>query len=512
LNTSGYIGIAGTVMIAYGFWSYFGSGDAAEQPETSGSNSSEFHTTTVDGREQAKLVNVSVLWTGNTIKLEELAVNWREDVGSNKAVPTPLPKFFHKEISDFYLTYIDPIKHLVGARKVVINSILSILDKEGMCPCVVRDQKELYENYDDETFAELAKIPLFRHSLAVARKCIASVADEVLIPNILIVSLGHDLGKIPAHHNKYYRSSDHPEISSMILAGIPEYITLPNRRELDGIIKAHHQLSPKNKIALLLKQCDQEARKDEMGAVLAPLLPTPDSAESQSRDEKENYTVQDVQLVQNGQRDSESNEKRLVDPMIIAEVEQPTVPEPLGMQSVVILTGSQAPEQQVEKEERGNIYTPRKVDISSWFDPGKIVDGIREIINQIERTSTGIHWYAVTAPDGLLYVRTDGLWQVLRKQFAIADLRMGDGDESQKRNILLSVVWALSEKEITVTEGMGETYYFIKANVISSSNKSTSMLLIPFRISAFGELPSNFEMQKPPLLKSLVKSIRRKDD
>jgi len=61
-----------------------------------------------------------------------------------------------------------------GARRDLIIMILTLLDKEGDCPSVVRKHKDEAERiYAEDSYALLETVPLYRHTLTVTRNFIA---------------------------------------------------------------------------------------------------------------------------------------------------------------------------------------------------------------------------------------------------------------------------------------------------------------------------------------------------
>ena len=230
-----------------------------------------------DRFDKKTLANASYTWTltdknslsGEVVNLKDLAVIWREPEPEKSAPPMPRPTFKNEEIDQFFAEMVEKRRTIKGARRMVIVKLLKMLDEDGDCPSVVRlNEKEAENKYPPDTFALLATVPLFRHTLHVARKCAAKVNQEVMLPDILIVSLGHDIGKIPAYHDKLYSTGDHPLISVIILNRITEYASLPNHVELDLIVRGHHNMKPDNLLTDLLKKSDQETRKEELAVLV----------------------------------------------------------------------------------------------------------------------------------------------------------------------------------------------------------------------------------------------------
>lgn len=500
MNTTLVIfGAVGTGMIGYGIWSY-------RKPDSDNEevieaehlpNSLPFRTREVKGVEQAKLSNVSNIWAGNKIYLKNIAKYWREQIGEvGGEQAAQMPVFKHEEINRFYSDIIAQQPIIKGPRKAIITKILEMLDNEGMCPSVVHGDKikDPDSDFEESTFTKLAMVPLYLHSIAVARKFVSKTSEEILLPNILIAALGHDLGKIPAHHKNYYSTGDHPQISLIILSSIPEYVGLPNRSELDRIIRGHHQMVPSNPLAVALKQCDQEVRNDELGALISRNKPQEHIAEQNESDEDEEEYKQ------------ESDMEEASSSVELTEAVQTPAP----------LTSSEQPEQSVATDhplgsEPKVQYKPNKVSLPTSLDTDALLAAIKKQINQVERGSFGIQWNAISMPNGLVYVKTDGLWQaVLEVCPDDTSIRAAEGDEATKRDILYTVVWQLGAKDAVATEMMGTNYYTIKTSVIGENDKISTWLLIPFRASAFGVLPSDLESTKPAILKKIVKAINLK--
>lgn len=500
MNTTLVIfGAVGTGMIGYGIWSY-------RKPDPNNEEVTEvehfptslpFRTRMVKGVEQAKLSNVSNIWAGNKIYLKNIAKYWREQLGEDGgAQSAEMPVFKHEEITRFYTDVIAQQPIIKGPRKTIITKLLEMLDNEGTCPSVVNGGKvkDPDSDFEDSTFTKLAMVPLYLHSLAVARKFVSKSSDEILLPNILIIALGHDLGKIPAHHKSYYSTGDHPQISLIILSSIPEYVGLPNRSELDRIIRGHHQMVPGNPLAVALKQCDQEVRNDELGALISRNKPQEHIAEQNESDEDEEEYKQEPDM-----EEASSS----VD---LTEADQTPAP----------LISSEQPEQSVATDhplgsEPKVQYKPNKVSLPTSLDTDVLLAAIKKQINQVERGSLGIQWNAISMPNGLVYVKTDGLWQAILEVCPDDTfIRAAGGDEATKRDILYTVVWKLGEKDAVLTEMMGGNYYAIKTYIISENDNVTNWFLVPFRASAFGVLPSDLESTKPAILKKIVKAINLK--
>jgi len=502
-------GLAGTAMIGYGIWSYRKPGSESDNrvviEEVFIPKFLPFRITEDKGSQQTKLSNVSNIWAGSKVYLKNIAKYWREQVGEEgEEQSVQMPVFTHVEITSFYNDVIAPQPIIKGPRKTIITKILVMLDNEGTCPSVVRSScnvKDPDSDFDESTFTQLAMVPLYQHSLAVASKFVGKTSEEILLPNVLITALGHDLGKIPAHHNKYYSTGDHPQISLIILSSIPEYVKLPNRTELDRIIRGHHQMSPNNPLAVALKQCDQEVRNDELGAIISRNALQKEAEEIEFDENDEEEADNDTQL---GETQAEV-------------VSNPTIPlalEPVQDPSFRVQTEQHEATDNPLGSEPKVKYKPKKVVLPSWYDADNILALIKHQVNQVERTASGIHWTAVSMANGIVYVKPEGLWKAIQETCAGRDASVlaAAGDEAAKRDYIFTVVWELGKiKDATAIEMMAKSYFTIKTAVIGDNDKVTNWLLIPFRASAFGVLPSEFESTKPAILKKLIKDIKLKE-
>ena len=188
------------------------------------------HSDKTPGQEQERLLlsKASKLWVDRVIPLSEASKIWvetKEDKNSG-----PRPSFEREAIDEFYTTYVEKRAYVTGSRKSLITRLLRLLDREGACPSVVRNKKQPdAENlYTDEVFAMLTEIPLWEHSLNVARHMVQRASQETIVPDVLIAALAHDIGKIPAYHDKGYSTGDHPIISASVLSGMSEFAQIPS--------------------------------------------------------------------------------------------------------------------------------------------------------------------------------------------------------------------------------------------------------------------------------------------
>lgn len=424
--------------------------------------------------EIAYLSELSYLWTDDEVEIRDASLLWREQIKAQASQPSR-PVFRHGEIEKFFRELIEHRPSVHGARRVLIIKILTMLDEEGDCPSVVRKNKNEAERiYSDDTYALLETVPLYRHSLTVARNFIAKADQEALMADMIIIALAHDIGKIPSYHDSMYNMGDHPMTAGLILKGIPEFMSLPNKDDILRAIGGHHLLKSDNILTDGLKMSDHDARQNELAEL---------------------YSARREQMKQEQTKQEQESGGASQAPVRTeaAESRPPEEPRehPLG-----------------DLESREN-FSPNQLDLPAWFDAEAILTALKKRINVVETTPKGDQWWSVSTPQGLVFVKTDGLWAALR------DVRGDDpalvateAFESEKRNLLYTVVRALSTtRDAIANQYVADRYYTTQVSVVTGGGRRLKELLIPFKAQAFGEKPSALEELKTPRLKRMVRDV-----
>ena len=426
--------------------------------------------------EVTTLKELSHLWKDKEIKIQDASCLWRERAAPRTA-ELPRPQFKHEEIDRFYADMIEERPSVSGARRTLIIKLLTMLDDEGDCPSVVRAHAQEAERmYQEDSFTMLATIPLYRHTLAVARNFIAKADQEALLADMIIMALAHDIGKIPSYHDKMYRSGDHPIIAGLILNSIPEYVSLPNRVDIDRAVTGHHLLRSDNILTDGLKLSDHEARQSELAILYA------EARENQK------------QALENGGDVSP--------PVIASETKSST-------NASTLPPPGEEREHPLGNQESQENYCPTKLDVPTWFDADALLTAVKKRINLVVATPKGERWVAVSTDSGIVFVNPEGLWSAIREVCGIdPHVLAAEGNESEKRNILYTVVSELSRtRNAIVTEYVSDGYYTTQVSVVTGGGKRITSLLIPFKTQVFGETASSLEELKTPQLKRMVKDI-----
>ena len=427
--------------------------------------------------EVTSLAELSHLWTDNEIEIKDAACLWRERA-AKESRGLPRAEFSNTEIDRFYTEMIEGRPSISGTRRLLIVKLLTMLDEAGDCPSVVRaNRNEAELMYSDESYAMLATVPLYRHTLNVARNFIAKADQEALLADMIIMALAHDIGKIPSYHDRMYSSGDHPIIAALMLNSIPEYVALPNRDDIERAIKGHHLLKSDNILTNKLKLSDHEARQGELARLYAKISECPNN-------------------------DSKAEEQQ-------------------SHVSVSVAAGSSSPNPQDHVEEQENPlgnsesrvkFFPVKLEVPTWFEADAILAALKKRINQVESTAKGEKWSAVSTNQGLVFVNPEALWAAIKEVSGFdPQILASEGFESEKRNLLFTVV-----SELSITRGaiakqyVADGYYTTQVSIITGGAKRLSYLLIPFTAESFGETPSALEALKTAQLKRMVKEIRIK--
>jgi hypothetical protein len=439
--------------------------------------------------------NVTRMDDQKVIHLCEIAKIWRN-------IPMPenkkekelilIPVFRRAEISSFYANEIEKRPVINGQKKVLICKILTILDEQGECSSVVRKaEKESDCQYGDELFVKLATIPLWEHSLDVARAVMRRVTHQVMIPDVLIVALGHDLGKIQAYQNAYYRSGDHPILSIIALSAIPEFKEVKNREELSRIVRHHHiSLPVEEPLLKILKEADAEARFDEIARVGG-----------------DPYAYQE-------KAEPKKNQPTTKKPDNKAGKSSPKVSPPLKCPAPLTSKDKGGEDPGVPSSNNSPSHcpslavSPPQTDAPSfWLDLSVLLNAIFQRINVLENG----RWSAISSPQGLVYVNPHALWEEIER-IAVSNPRVlaAASDEGLKRKLLHETVEALAKRGAVQSEGirLDKGYYTTQAIVVIPSGKTIPMFLVPFYCEAFGVLISALEAGKPIGLHKMVKTIR----
>lgn len=475
-------GIAGLFLIGYGIRTMLS--DSDEQSARAPDLTLQPCPSDGDATEKKRLDEICHLWEGTRIPLAKLAPIWRDVEDNQPEEKRPRPKFIHPEIDAFFAKHVEqPI--VKGRRRLVVEKLLLKLDLEGDCPSVVgygqanNDEKE--RKYSKNCYDYLATVPLWKHSLNVAEQLISKLAYKVMIPDALIMALGHDIGKIPAQYRATYTQADHPEISVLVLNSYPEYLGLNNHAELSKIIKSHHYIVQNTPMATSLKTADQDARKLELSGFVTEDEPIiPESASTVPADPM-------------------SADPPQPGPQTTEPASSASPPPPPKTENPPLLDegGKQAK------------YIPQEIPLPEWLDLDAVLSSMEKFINVVEKTpDLKLLYHAVSVKEGFVWVKDEFLWKTINDVAGVqTDLVAASADEAARRNWLYSVVRELVRRGKVAVEFMKEGFYLAPCSIITIKGRSIPGYMIPFYAAAFGQLPSDLEKRKGSQLYKMVTQI-----
>lgn len=436
----------------------------------------------IPGKTVVGLETVSKLWQDAEVPLAEAANLWREPEEKDEEITRiTRPKFESEEIEAFFVEYVMEKPMVKGARRNVIIHLLKMLDVEGDCPSVVKGGDTEPENdMPQKTFDYLAKISLRKHSLDVARLFASKTKNDAILADILIIALGHDIGKIKRHHKALYTSADHPQISSSLLNGISEFASLPNKADISRAIVGHHLNKTSDTLTALLMKADSESRQNDFSksynehAKILPDLP-PDSPSTES-------------------------------------TTAPQAAKRLGFKKAsknALGDTNATPSAFAEKEDdRG--YRTQPVDLPEWFSSKSLLSAVEPYVNKLQISEDNKKSWVAASSKGIVYLREDAVWGLLESIGGLSDpLFMASSvNENSRRDMVRTIVDALVGEDMIAKDYLPKDGYAVYATVINGQGKSHKSLVIPILTHAFGKLDSDFESLKEATFARFVAKIK----
>lgn len=424
---------------------------------------------------------VSQLWKTHEMKkipFAGIAHYWR-NMETIETKPPRVIAFQHSEVTAFFEKKIKDTAFFTGTVFDAVVDVLEMLDKFGDCPSVVnlREDEPESKGYAADIYAELAKVPLYLHSIHVAEEAITCAKDGIQIPKLVITALCHDLGKLPDHYLHFYKSGQHPFGSLAIVESIESVSSLKYINDIKEAVRNHHSQS-ESWLDNVLRDCDQAARRKEISALTLPFK-TPPTGE------------QAVVIPQQGdpvQRKQETTEERTANKEY-SEIDSSdkTVP-------VVV---------NIESSEEKTRSKRKLIDISSWFDVQLFLKDISKVIN------TALHkerFWSVLELNGYVYVKPIAMWEIIRQHsFGNAQVTAAGSCEQTKDNIIYTVVSELRKIGAIATHFFGEGYFgqvfYLNPN---SEGKGYELFLIPFKAEVFGDAVHAAEQRRTDIMKQTI--------
>lgn len=417
---------------------------------------------------EIRLQDLSRLWTKDgdrTIHISKLSPLWRDDRAITNQEQTV--HFLHERVSSFMAMINNkPWFKRSSRHKAVCLQILQLLDQEGDCPSVVDVQGDVEGSWDDSTYKLLARTSLLDHSLNVAEEAIGLLSENNalhVIPDTMIASLAHDLGKLESIQGYLYSLGEHPLAAGRPLGAIPEFNNIPKKDEILQAIKLHHK-KPIGLLGKTLKKADQRARQRELDRTSQETAPKDNVASAETTEQHLQSYSQAAWKAQADIYDESTETNR-----------QPHT-------SAI----------------------PQRVDVSSWFDSKAFLEELKPYINKM----FGRRFVAFSMPDGHVYFQAKVLEEVSRKMSEKAGCMelatMGSRDESM-RDILFTIVNQLRSNDDVIARGLiKDTFFGGYFTVTRKIGKTIKGYYTPFHAEAFGSI-AEMEQAKPKMLRDIIK-------
>ncbi len=177
--------------------------------------------------------------------------------------------FGHEVVREFY----DPYRQIFESQKASEGymKLLEFLDRYGTCPSIVTVGGDSEGDELNTVSRILEGITLREHSVNVAREMLKLLKEtyrdyENLIPEALIISFGHDIGKAPVlREGGAYAKADHPILSEMKLKELFSGVEPHWFEQALEIVREHHGRM-KEQLGQLLIKADSRAREKEIAS------------------------------------------------------------------------------------------------------------------------------------------------------------------------------------------------------------------------------------------------------
>jgi hypothetical protein len=450
---------------------------------------------------QIELGDLSQIWhkpdEERVISLAELSRNWLEHPAAQvKAPEPPPPAFRHTEIAEFHQELVQGNANMVENVRLCIDELLRILDEEGDCPSVVnRNTNEAEGKLETNVYARLAGLPLYRHSLNVAREMAARCNQPLMAPKEVITGLAHDLGKLLSYQEVMYCTGDHPLVAPTVLEKIESFRKLTYTGEVTDAVRQHHRAQPESDLGKRLKCADQICRNKEIAAMLGP---------GKAKRHVEKGPEHDHATVKNAP-DSDSKGK-------VAEPRQKSRASPMEADGKVAAQETQAANAAIfgaYQDQDTDIFGAtggngepivNSIVLIEWFDPAAALSYLKQFINRLK----GGRFVAFSMPDGTVYIQVAFFWMAA-KRLSRNDSKLltADADIQARRDIMFSMVERLKEMKTIATDLLGPGYFMARFVINPDSEDPREDNFIPFRAEAFGESVSVLEARKVHRLREI---------
>jgi hypothetical protein len=383
------------------------------------------------------LSELAKIWLENgEVHLSELAPIWCDKLVNKIETSRTRLDFDHPRIQEFY---IDHVLSLCGEHRDVVEELLKMLDSEGDCPSVVNVMTDIEVSLNSSTYELLGQTTLLDHTLNVAEDGIRLLDKntQFLLPDIIIATLAHDIGKLPSIKTYLYALGEHPLTACKVLIEIESFNRLARK---DAILKAvtHHHKKPEEFLGQTLRRADQMAREMEFQLLLLKLPPLEEQRPA-------GYELPSLAP-------------------LMDEVEKPKPAKNDDLYKAVTLP---------------------------WFNLEAMIEELRPHINQLQDRR---RFTAFSMSNGYVYVQPNLIEKIAKKQAEQAGvLDVVSKDEKNMPEVLVSIIKSLRQEEMLAGEFVKPGYFGTYFNINFRSGYVMKGYYVPFHAEVFGSIG---EMEK----------------
>lgn len=473
----------------------------------------------------------SKLWKKNEDEkntLKSLSKLWRNDVNDGLQLAPDKPMFVHREIRLFFKDFVDGKPFFVGNGLLATVELLKLLDSKGKCPSVVNKREDEPERgYDRGVYKALKTIPLYLHTINVAREIVTMVPEGAMVRKAVIAALAHDTGKITQYYDKLHGTGIHAFVGVSILDRIKPLKDLKFYDEIIDAVKNHHR-NPEAQLGQLLKKADQEARRKEIAeycseeleeemalaetraACKSELADKPVSEPTVKPNPKSKKTAQSNLLAELNANTNKSEAPEE------GEVAEPVKPIGKPMKTMTDLMGAGVDMESTPADlfgEAGSAPTPGERDLMGenpppktsrsqnirkikipWFDVDAALKLLDVTVNQLQAG----RWLSISMPDGTVYVRPEVLFSAAETLSNNApEIKIARGDEQTKDSIIYAMVSAFRKAGAIEETLVDEAHYGSEFIINPGRPGQYNKYLVPFKTEAWKNIDiTSFEKRK----------------
>ncbi len=420
------------------------------------------------------------------------------------------------EIQSFVNEEMVPRMDMLQKDEVMLDAIyrvLKILDEEGGCPSVGgADGANLpSERY----YKRLRKISLRSHSLNVARighELLKKRFDHYRIEYgaMLMVYLGHDVGKIERYHKSVsYSSADHPIMSARVIGDL--LAAHPNAELVDHLRNAvakHHEILPPSATTFhyeLLRNADKKAREVESAKTASVREPEEFVSGLHNEpltDECEEIDCPDYALISPPEdtvaSQSEDPQLRRGQVQVRQETGNHSYCPPNSIRSEAQVDVSVQPGQRSVPVKNRDFRPVEVFELPDTFPIDVFLKKLRRYTNYVLAPTSNL-WKSVSQPDGYVYFCLDLVDEMIKEtadEVGLVTPTFMSDDRQVSRNRLVTIYRLLRAKGWAHSR-IGDDFHSREFIVNDRrTNKEVKMRLMAISAEALGAMPGELEAER----------------